>query len=59
MVNLELCKKILNGNEKRLSEEQVRKIRDFLYQLARIEFMNFKVKNEHEKSGYLFKGFDG
>tara|TARA_B110000444_G_C18243566_1_gene324232 strand:+ start:311 stop:451 length:141 start_codon:yes stop_codon:yes gene_type:complete len=34
MISIELCKKILNKKEKKYSNEQVKVIRDYLYQMA-------------------------
>ena len=34
MLSIELCKKVLNKKEKKYSNEQVKVIRDYLYQMA-------------------------
>ncbi len=34
MISIGLCKKILNKKEKKYSNEQVKVIRDYLYQMA-------------------------
>ena len=49
MIKFEVCKKVLNQKEKKFTDEQVRKIRDLLYQIAEIEFLNFKTTKNHEK----------
>ena len=36
MLSLELCKKVLNKNEKMYSNEKVKAIRDYLYQMAMV-----------------------
>jgi len=43
MLSIQECRKFLNQKNKRLSDEEVRILRDFLYQLARIELLNFKT----------------
>jgi len=42
MLGIEQCKKILNNNGKKYSEEEIKKIRELLYKLAAIEYGNFK-----------------
>jgi len=44
------CKKILNKNNC-FDDEEIRKIRDFLYVLAEIDFLNYLKQNKNEKSG--------
>jgi hypothetical protein len=39
--SLERCKKTLNKNGNNYSDEEVKKIRDFLYFIAEMEFENF------------------
>ncbi len=58
MINIELCKKTLNQKGKGFTDEQVKKIREFLYQMAQLEFQNFKKKKEDEKGRYLFKSIN-
>ena len=38
---IERCKKTLNKNGNNYSDEQVKKIRDFLYFIAEMEYENF------------------
>ena len=45
MISIELCKKILNKKEKKYSNEQVKVIRDYLYQMA-IIIEELKTKRE-------------
>lgn len=40
------------------NNEQVKMIREFLYQMAQIEFMNYKKQKGNEKSSHLFKSFN-
>ena len=37
MLPLNICKDVLNKGERKYSEEEVRRIRDFLYLIAEIE----------------------
>ena len=41
-LSIEICKKILNVNGNAYSDEQIVRIRDFLYELAEIECRHFK-----------------
>ena len=46
--SLEKCKRILNRNGKNYPDEEVKKIRDFLYFLAELEYETFKKNEVHE-----------
>lgn len=46
MLTLEKCKKILNQNETKFSDEQVRMIREYLYLVATLEIENNKLKTK-------------
>jgi hypothetical protein len=48
MLSVEECKRILNRNSKKYSDEDAEKIRDFLWELAQIEVRNFEAINENE-----------
>ena len=41
-LSIEKCTKILNKGDREYSEEEVKKIREFLYQLATLQVENFK-----------------
>ena len=57
MLSLENCKKILTKNGVKYNDEQVKEIREMLYKLGRIDFMNYKQKKlTDEKSYHLHKG---
>jgi hypothetical protein len=58
MISLELCNQILNEKGQRFTELQIKKVREFLYQMAQIEFLCFKIYKENEKGGYLFTCLD-
>ena len=57
MLSLDNCKKILNRSGKQYSEEEVKRIRDLLYKLARLEFNIYK-KKENEKRNHLHKSIN-
>jgi len=44
--SIEHCKKILNKNGRDYNDEQVRKIRDFLYFIAEMEYESFLEKQQ-------------
>ncbi len=44
MVNIERCKKVLNNGERKYKDEEIKMIRDFLYQLAKLEINELKLK---------------
>lgn len=50
MLSLEKCSQILNRKNKNYSNDEVKIIRDFLYDLAEILFTNREVKPEKIKS---------
>ena len=50
--SIEKCKKTLNKKGRNYSDEQVKKIRDFLYFLAELEYENFKKHEVHEKTSH-------
>ncbi len=57
MLSIEYCKKLLTKNGKTYNEEQVKEIRELLYKLGRIDFMNYQLKKqENEKNNYLHEG---
>ncbi len=51
-VSVEQCKKMLNKNDNNYTDEEVEKIRDFLYVLVHIEMEYIKTKlNEMSEKG--------
>jgi len=52
------CKKVLNKNGYNYTDEQVEKIRDFLYILADIELQNLKKIEHEEESNSLHPRID-
>lgn len=58
VLKIELCKQILEKKGKKLTLKQVEQIREFLYQMATIEFDHYKLKVEDEKRYSVRKGFN-
>lgn len=58
MISFDLCKKTLNVNGKNYTDIQVKGIRDFLYQMAHIEFLNYAKQKADEKSSHIFESFN-
>ncbi len=48
-VSVEQCKKMLNRNGNNYTDEEVEKIRDFLYILVHIEMEYIKTRINHEE----------
>lgn len=42
MITIEQCNKILNNGERKYNNEEIRMIRDYLYQLANLEINELK-----------------
>lgn len=58
-ISIELCKEIFKKHGFDYSDEEVEKIRDFLYTLAEIEYTDYINKKKYEKGDSLHKSFDG
>jgi hypothetical protein len=60
MLSFEACKQTLNKEENKYTDQQISAIRNFLYSLAEIEYLNFKTKTctDHENSSPLPEGVD-
>ena len=57
MVTLERCRAIMQKHGYQYSDEELLKIRDFLYQLAAIEYKAYQRKQYETKSGdHLHEG---
>ena len=56
MLSLEKCKQILNCNSK-LKDDEVKRIRDLLYNLAYLDLENYK-KKKNENRNNLHKGIN-
>lgn len=59
MLSIDECKKILNQGKTKYSEKEIQQIREFLYQVALIEFENYKKLKIDEQRNNLHKGIDG
>lgn len=51
MLSIESCKEILNKNNYKLNNEEIKQVREFLYLLAEIQINAEKtlIENENEK----------
>jgi hypothetical protein len=59
MLNIKLCKKILNKNSKNYNDEEVERIRDFIIMFAEIHSRNLKINCYEEESCNIHKGLNG
>lgn len=56
MLSLEESKKILNKGERKYTDEEILKIRDFLYELGQLDYENFMMlQREGKLDEYLQK----
>jgi hypothetical protein len=53
VLTLDYCKAILNQGERKFNTEEVRMIREFLYQVAGIEMENNETKEKEDECDYL------
>jgi hypothetical protein len=58
MLSVEVCKKALNKNGRKLTDEQIKQIRDFFYALATIEYEAFKKNNHEQKCDNIYESID-
>jgi hypothetical protein len=54
MVTLDQCREILKNGAVHYSDEQIIKLRDFLYTLASIDYQLFLQLKGHEKSNPVY-----
>ena len=59
MLNLDVCKKILNRNEEKYSDEQILQIRDLLLLYSKIQIDSLKVLENEKESNHLYQGVNG
>lgn len=59
MLSVEVCKKALNKNSKKFTDEQIKQIRDLLYALATIEYEASKKNNHEQKCDNIYESVDG
>jgi Ca2+-binding EF-hand superfamily protein len=50
MISLEKCKEVLKESGRKYTEEELKKIREVLYQIATIEYDEFKNKSKEDSS---------
>jgi hypothetical protein len=59
MISTSKCREILKVGTSKISDEDLQKIKEFLYRLARFQKESFEEKkNEDEKRCHLYKGLD-
>lgn len=61
MLSIQVCKNELTKNEECYTDEEIKIIREILYELASIEIENYKaLKNDQEnnQSNHLCEGFN-
>jgi hypothetical protein len=58
MLSIEQCRKILQRHGKHYSNEEVRQIRDLLYQLGYLDYEDFKEQQNGATGDHLHEGFD-
>lgn len=58
MLSIKQCQAFLSANGKNYSDEEVKKIREFLYTLGEIEYDMFQEINKGENSSDLYARFD-
>jgi hypothetical protein len=59
MLSIEQCKKILKKNGKTYTDEEVKKVRELLYQLGRLDYYLFTEKRLSDaKRNHLHKGIN-
>ncbi len=59
MLSLEVCKKILQKKGKKYSEEEIKRIRELLYQIGHLDYYLFTQKQHDDgKCDHLHKGID-
>ena len=56
MLSDEKCKKILNKRERKYTDDEVKKLKKRLYEIAQIEKENYR-RNNYE-SGFVHKGLN-
>jgi hypothetical protein len=55
MLKLDLCESVLNKNEEgyKYTSKEVSEIREFLYQLAQLEYSNLKSLTDDKERGII------
>lgn len=58
MLTIQECEKILNTSNKVYTQNEIRELRKFLYLLAGLEFENYKIQKDANRSN-LYEGING
>ncbi|MEM8484005.1 MAG: hypothetical protein AAF564_00575 [Bacteroidota bacterium] len=58
MLSLERCAEILNSNGENYTDDEIKQARDFLYQLASIDYEIFKSQTEETERSDLHSRVD-
>lgn len=58
MLSIKVCQAILAANGKNYSEEEIKKICEFLYKLGEIEYELFQEINKSEDRSHLHTSLD-
>ncbi|HMK02961.1 MAG TPA: hypothetical protein VK489_02170, partial [Ferruginibacter sp.] len=59
MLSIGQCKKVLNKTGKQFKEEEIAKLREVLYQIAQMDYNQFKKQNENDKErNYLYQSLN-
>ncbi|MPM30192.1 hypothetical protein SDC9_76740 [bioreactor metagenome] len=61
MLNIKECRELLKEKGKTYNDDQVQAIRDFLYNLARInvQYIKEKLRQNEQKGNIVHKSIDG
>ena len=61
MLNIQECRELLKEKGKTYNDDQVQAIRDFLYNLARInvQYIKEKLRQNEQKGNIVHKSIDG
>ncbi|HBG69939.1 MAG TPA: hypothetical protein DHV29_09735 [Bacteroidales bacterium] len=61
MLNIKECRELLKEKGKAYNDDQVQAIRDFLYNLARInvQYIKEKLRQNEQKGNIIHKSIDG
>jgi len=57
MITIEKCKHILNKVERKYTDDEIKKIREFLYKISIIEYDKFQADST-EDSGNIHESID-
>lgn len=60
MLSLEECKRILNTKDQKYTDEEIQKIINFLYQLAKVDVEQFTISTngKQKESNLILKGIN-